>query len=158
MLVLGIGWQQITYFLDHIHTSFLSLPAHHTKINEHTMAHAKKSTYAALILLFFDLQIAAEGRRNLIAPQARSAAFSIRCSDSNAIIWSVGWFGAKSEAMCIASIIPDIAFAAKAARAGKNRPSDTHLLKISDLQNSIRRGVPSPIPAGPGPAPGAGSI
>jgi hypothetical protein len=34
------------------------------------MAHAKKSTYAALILLFFDLQIAAEGRRNLIAPQA----------------------------------------------------------------------------------------
>jgi hypothetical protein len=28
-------------------------PAHHTKINQHTMAHAKKSTYAALILLFF---------------------------------------------------------------------------------------------------------
>ena len=97
MLVLGIGWQQITYFLDHIHTSFLSLPAHHTKINEHTMAHAKKSTYAALILLFFDLQIAAEGRRNLIAPQARSAAFSIRCSDSNAIIWSVGWFWSEER-------------------------------------------------------------
>jgi hypothetical protein len=74
-------------------------------------SHAKKSTYAALILLFFDLQIAAEGRRNFIAPQARSAAFGIRCSDSKAIIWSVRWFGAKSEAMCIASIIPDIAFA-----------------------------------------------
>ena len=158
MLVLGIGWQQSTYFLDHIHTSFLSLPAHHTKINEHTMAHAKKSTYAALILLFFDLQIAAEGRRNLIAPQARSAAFSIRCSDSNAIRWSYELGLESRETIYIASISPDIAFAAKAARAGKNRPPDPHLLKISDLQNSIRRGVPSPIPAGPGPAPGAGSI
>ena len=60
--------------------------------------------------------------------------------------------------MYIASISPDIAFAAKAARAGKNRPPDPHLLKISDLQNSIRRGVPSPIPAAPGRAPGARSI
>ena len=97
------------------------------------MAHAKKSTYAALILLFFDLQIAAEGRRNLIAPQARSAAFSIRCSDSNAIIWSVGWFWSEERGHVHRQYQPDIAFAAKAARAGKNRPPDTHLLRISDL-------------------------
>jgi hypothetical protein len=37
-------------------------------------------------LLFFVL--AAEGRRNFIAPQASSTAFGIHCSDSNAKIWS----------------------------------------------------------------------
>jgi hypothetical protein len=49
---------------------------------------AKTRTCAALILLFFDLQ-------------AGSAAFDIRCSDSNAIIvtiiWSVRWFWSEQR-------------------------------------------------------------
>ena len=39
--------------------------------------------------------------------------------------------------MYIASISPDIAFAAKAARAGKNRPPDTHSL-IEDIRPLVR--------------------
>ena len=74
----------------------------------------------------------AEGRTNFIAPQAGSTAFRIRCSDSNAIIWSYELVLESKETIYIyiASISPDIAFAAKNCASGRKRPISPHLLKI----------------------------
>ena len=101
--------------------------------------------------------MAAEGTTNFIAPQAGSTAFDIRCSDSKAIIWSYELVLKSRETICIASISPDIAFAAKAAGAGEIGPSQPYLLKNFAIQNSKtqrgslanscgpRTGVPRPL-------------
>ena len=88
--------------------------------------------------------MAAEGTTNFIAPQADSTAFGIRCSDSKAIIWSYELLLESRETICIAGISPDIAFAAKAARAGEIGPFHPHLLEIhySEKRTQYAEGLP----------------
>jgi len=85
--------------------------------------------------------MAAEGTTNFIAPQAGSTAFGIRCSDSKAIRWSYELVLESRETICIASISPDIAFAAKAAGAREIGPFRPHLLRYSLFRTQYAEGL-----------------
>jgi hypothetical protein len=62
-----------------------------------------------------------EGEKTFFRERSRrdgSAGFGIRCSDSNALKWSVRWGWSEERPCCIASISPDIASAAKSCVSG----------------------------------------
>jgi hypothetical protein len=159
VLVLGIGWLQSTYFLDHIHTSFLSFTcASYKNKSAHNGACKKKYIRCTDFAIF---RPANSGRRQEKFHSAAGPLGGIwypllGLKGHNMVCEMVLERRARPCASPVSSLISRSQ--QKAAGAGKNRPSDTHLLKISDLMNSIRRGVPSPIPAAPGRAPGARSI